>query len=247
MKSEAAIILCLLAALLEAQAPRKAEASIQMLSSSGYIADCGYLDASGKVKPMDISPDLLTQRFNYSGPARFEIRPVSGPGSKRDASAPLAWFDLPEGPGPHRLILVVNPRPGSNGISAINDEPGVLPFGAIRFLNLCSHPVELSGGRLRMTIKARSSAVLRPNVKDGEYLDLDVVGGEGESRHAFHLRHFHMVDARTLCFIEPEGDNGEFRLKSVEERASRSPNLRLDPSREDPSRPSKEKEPASSR
>jgi hypothetical protein len=206
-------------------------ASLQLLSGGDYIADHGYLDASGKLKAVDISPDLLSPRFQYSGPTRFEIRPLSGPGSKRDDGPPLAWYDLPSGPGPHRLILLVNPRPGSNGISAVNDEPGALPFGSIRFLNLCPHPVELQGERLRVTVKARGSAVIRPDVKDGQYFDLDVVGGTAEDRRTAHLRHFHMVDARNLIFIEPEGENGEIRLKGVEERATKAeaPNVATPP------------------
>lgn len=222
MRSDLLALALALAAACHGQALRKAEASLQLLSGGDYIADHGYLDASGKVKAVDISPDLLSERIAYSGPARFEIRPVEGPGSKRGDGPPLAWYDLPTGSGPHRLILLVNPRPGSSGISAVNDEPGALPFGSIRFLNLCPYPVELAGERRRFTVKAQGSTVVRPDVKDGQYFDLDVITQDGEPRTVFHLRHFHMVDARTLCFIEPDGPEGQARLKSIEERATRA-------------------------
>lgn len=223
MRSELLTLALVLAAACPGQTPRKAEASLLLLSGAGYIADHGYLDAGGKVRPIDISPDLLSERIQYSGPARFEIRPAEGPGSKRDDGPPVAWFDLPAGPGPHRLILLVNPRPGSPGISAVNDEPGALPFGSIRFLNLCPWHVELAGERKRFSVKARSSTVVRPDVKDGDYFDLDIITHDGEPRTVFHLRHFHMVDARTLCFIEPDGPEGQARIKSVEERATKAP------------------------
>lgn len=221
MRSELIMTWLALAAACQAQTPRKAEASLLLLAGGEYIADHGFVEASGKVRPLDISPDFLSERIAYSGPARFEIRPVTGAGSKRDDGPPLAWFDLPTGPGPHRLILLVSPRAGASGISAVNDEPGALPFGSIRFLNLCPYPVELAGENRRHSLKARGSTVIRPDVKDGEYFDLDVITQDGEPRTVFHLRHFHMVDARTLCFIEPDGPEGQARVKSVEERAIR--------------------------
>jgi hypothetical protein len=219
MKSK---LLCLLTLVLSvsvhAQAPRKAEASLQLLSGGEYIADYGYLQSNGQVRPIDISPDFLSARISYAGPARFEIRPISGAGSKKDDGPPLAWFDLPEGQGPHRLILIVTPRPGSNGISAINDSPGSTPFGSMRFFNACPYPVELLGERIRMRLGARSSALVKPDVKDGHYFDLDIVTHDGEPRNVFHLHQFHMIDARTLLFIEPDGPPGQARIKSVEER-----------------------------
>ena len=115
------LVALLLSALACAQAPRKAEASLQLLSGGEYLADHGFLQSDGQVRPIDISPDFLSERISYSGPARFEIRPARGKGSKKDESPPLAWFDLPKGGGPHRLILIVSPRPGSNGITAVND------------------------------------------------------------------------------------------------------------------------------
>lgn len=223
MKSK---LFCLLTLLLtvaaHAQAPRKVEASLQLLSGGEYIADHGYLQADGQIKSVDISPDFLSQRISYTGAARFEIRPISGAGSKKDDGPPLAWFDFPEGEGPFRLILIVNPRPGSNGISAINDSPGSTPFGAMRFFNACPYPVELLGERIRLRLAPRSSALVKPDVKDGHYFDLDVVTHDGEPRNVFHLHQFHMVDARSLLFIEPEGPQGQARIKSVEERDIRA-------------------------
>lgn len=216
-----------------AQAPRKAVASLQLLSGGDYIADHGFVQNDGKVRPLDISPDFLSERFAYSGPARFEIRPVEGPGSKRDDGPPLAWFDLPEGPGPHRLILIVTPRPGSNGISAVNDAAGTLPFGSMRFFNACPYPVELAGEKVRLSLRARSSALLKPEVKDGHYFDLDLLTLDGEPRNVFHLRQFYMTDARTLVFIEPDGPEGQARVKSVEERNVKAPPLKLTPAPED--------------
>ena len=215
-------LLCLVTLVLSvevhAQTPRKAEASLQLLSGGEYIADHGYLQSNGEVRPIDVSPDFLSARISYAGPARFEIRPISGAGSKKEEGPPLAWFDLPEGAGPHRLILIVNPRPGSNGISAVNDSQGSTPFGAMRFFNACPYPVELLGERIKMRLAPRSSALVKPDVKDGQYFDLDIVTHDGEPRNVFHLHQFHMIDARSLLFIEPEGPQGQARIKSVEER-----------------------------
>jgi hypothetical protein len=230
MKSESfRLIALVLSGLAFAQAPRKAEASLQLLSGGEYITDHGYLQSNGQVRPIDISPDLLSERISYAGPARFEIRPISGKGSKKDGDAPLAWIDLPEG-GPHRLILIINPRPGTNGISAINDSPGALPFGSMRFFNACDYPVELAGGSFKLSVRPHSSALLKPDVKDGHYLDLDVFTLDGEPRNVFHLRQFYMIDARTLVFIEPDGPEGQARVKSFEERDVQPPALKPDSS-----------------
>ncbi len=226
MKSESFRLLALvLSGLTFAQAPGKTEASLQLLSGGEYITDHGYLQSNGQVRPIDLSPDFLSERISYAGPARFEIRPISGKGSKKDREAPLAWIDLPEG-GPHRLILIINPRPGTNGISVINDSPGALPFGCMRFFNACNYPVELVGGSFKLSVRPHSSALLKPDVKDGDYLDLDVVTLDGEPRNVFHLRQFYMIDARTLVFIEPDGPEGQARVKSFEERDVQAPALK---------------------
>lgn len=206
-----------------AQEPRKVEASLQFLSGSEYIADHGYLQADGQVRALDISPDFLSERLSYAGPARLEIRPVRGTGAKKGEGPPLAWFDFPAGEGPFRLILIVSPRPGSNGISAVDDSAGSTPFGSMRFFNACPYPVELIGERVRMRLAPRSSSLIKPEVSDGQYFDLDIVTHDGEPRNVFHLHQFHMIDARTLLFIEPDGAQGQARVKSVEERAARSP------------------------
>lgn len=242
MKSESfRLIALVLSGLAFAQTPRKTEASLQLLSGGEYITAHGYLQSNGQVRPIDISPDLLSERISYAGPARFEIRPISGKGSKKDGEAPLAWIDLPEG-GPHRLILIINPRPGTNGISAINDSPGALPFGSMRFFNACNYPVELVGGSFKLSVRPRSSALLKPDVKDGHYLDIDVFTLDGEPRNVFHLRQFYMIDARTLVFIEPDGPEGQARVKSFEERDVQAPAQKSDSS---PPRQQPEKKPDS--
>ena len=219
MRSEIFRLLPLLLSTLAcAQAPRKAEASLQLLAGGEYLADHGFLQSNGQVRPIDISPDFLSERISYAGPARLEIRPVRGKGSKKDETPPLAWIDRPESAGPHRLILIVSPRPGSNGISVINDSPGSLPFGSLRFFNACAYSVELTGEGFRIRIRPGSSELFKPQVRDGHYLDLDVVTLDGEPRNVFHLRHFHMIDARSLFFIEPDGPQGQARVKSVQER-----------------------------
>jgi hypothetical protein len=233
------LVALLLSALACAQAPRKAEASLQLLSGGEYLADHGFLQSDGQVRPIDISPDFLSERISYSGPARFEIRPARGKGSKKDESPPLAWFDLPKGGGPHRLILIVSPRPGSNGITAVNDSPGTLPFGSMRFFNACPYPVDLIGEGIRTRIRAGSSELVKPQVKDGHYLDLDIVTHDGEPRNVFHLRHFHMIDARSLFFIEPDDTPGQARVKSVQERDLPPPALPIAPKTKEPTPPRK--------
>ena len=88
----------------------------------------------------------------------------------------------------------------------------------MRFFNACPYPVELLGERIKMRLAPRSSALVKPDVKDGQYFDLDIVTHDGEPRNVFHLHQFHMIDARSLLFIEPEGPQGQARIKSVEER-----------------------------
>jgi hypothetical protein len=80
---------------------------------------------------------------------------------------------------------------------------------------------------------------VKPQVKDGHYLDLDIVTQDGEPRNVFHLRHFHMIDARSLFFIEPDGPQGQARVKSVQERELPPPVLRIAPKTTEPPPPRK--------
>ena len=134
----------------------------------------------------------------------------------------LAWIDLPTNPGPHHLILLINPGDPKGGIMAINDAPGAFQYGTIRFYNLCPHPVEIRVPGSQTKIPSRGSVVVRPTAADATYFEgsiHSIITGEERETLSYSFRYFQQNDIRTLYFIipSPEGD-GQVQIKGVEDR-----------------------------
>lgn len=152
--------------------------------------------------------------------------PVSvEPPKKPDKDAenkPIAWIDLPTTPGPHHLILLVNPGDPKGGILAIDDAPGIFQYGTIRFYNLCPHPVEIQvpGGRTK--VGPKGSTVVRPQAPDGTYFEgtiHSVSAADDKESLSYSFRYFQQNDLRTLYFIMPSQESeGQVLIKGVEDR-----------------------------
>ncbi|MEY4799270.1 MAG: hypothetical protein RI978_1571 [Verrucomicrobiota bacterium] len=149
------------------------------------------------------------------------VEPPKKPDKDKE-NKPIAWIDLPTTPGPHHLILLVNPGDPKGGILAIDDAPGAFQYGTIRFYNLCPHPVEIQIPGSRTKIGSKGSTVVRPNAPDGTYFE-----GAIQSRSAiddqeslsYSFRYFQQNDLRTLYFIMPSAESeGQVIIKGVEDR-----------------------------
>jgi hypothetical protein len=223
-----------------AEPPRpQAEASVQLISLAGDRADLALWDGI-RATPLRLSADFFGPRLRYAGDTRLRLIQLPTDGARPDSAAPtapgapaanaapvapgpvIAWLDLPPpetNGGPLRLILLVQPEPGRNGIFAMRDSDRDFPAGSLRFLNLCDFAVSLESGGSATAVAAKGTVVVRPKVAPGGYFDADIYSSEDQVRRlACHLHFFHAEDRRTLLFILPvEKGTGLVRLQPVEE------------------------------
>jgi hypothetical protein len=141
---------------------------------------------------------------------------------KDKENKPIAWIDLPTTPGPHHLILLVNPGDPKGGILAIDDAPGTFQYGTIRFYNLCPHPVEIQVPGSRTKIGSKGSTVVRPIAPDGTYFEGTIHSHspiDDKDSLSYSFRYFQQNDLRTLYFIIPSPESeGQVLIKGVEDR-----------------------------
>jgi hypothetical protein len=149
------------------------------------------------------------------------VEPPKKP-DKQAENKPIAWIDLPTTPGPHHLILLVNPGDPKGGILAIDDAPGLFQYGTIRFYNLCPHPVEIQVPGSRTKIGSKGSTVVRPLAADGTYFEgaiHSVSTADDKESLSYSFRYFQQNDLRTLYFIIPSPESeGQVLIKGVEDR-----------------------------
>ncbi len=149
------------------------------------------------------------------------VEPPKKPDKDKE-NIPIAWIDLPTTPGPHHLILLVNPGDPKGGILAIDDAPGTFQYGTIRFYNLCSHPVEIQIPGSRTKIGSKGSTVVRPNAPDGTYFEGAIHSPsaiDDQESLSYSFRYFQQNDLRTLYFILPSSESeGQVIIKGVEDR-----------------------------
>ena len=213
-----------------------AEATLQFISLAGDREDLALWDGS-KATPLRLSADFFGPSIRYAGEPRLRLirsepgasaaanataKPPVEPTAQAPATAPgptVAWLDLPPNNGPRKLILLVQPEPGQNGILAMKDTLGDFPAGSIRLLNLCDFAVTLEDGRRVTAVAAKDTAVIRPPTTAGSYYDAAVYSEEDKVRRlAHHLHFFCTRERRTLLFILPvEKGTGLVRLQPVEE------------------------------
>ncbi len=232
MRPELALLLFAPIVARAAEEPKPAaEATVQFVSLAGDRDDLALWDGR-KATPIRLSADFFGPKLRYAGQARLELiqkqpgtasaplaQEAQAQGPAKAPGPTIAWLDLPPADGPRKLILLVQPEAGRNGILAIKDETMDFPTGTLRLLNLCDFPVTLEDGRRVTPIGAKGSAVVRPDVADGAYFDAEVFSEEDRMRRlAFHLHFYHSRERRTLLFVLPvEKGTGLVRLQPVED------------------------------
>lgn len=198
--------------------------SANPVRSTDPIRSGDSLKSNTPEKTTDVQKTLTPEEKRRKRMSVFvpvSVEPPKKPDKDKE-NIPIAWIDLPTTPGPHHLILLVNPGDPKGGIRAIDDAPGTFQYGTIRFYNLCSHPVEIQIPGSRTKIGSKGSTVLRPNAPDGTYFE-----GAIHSRSAiddqeslsYSFRYFQQNDLRTLYFIIPSPESeGQVIIKGVEDR-----------------------------
>ena len=198
--------------------------SADPVKSADPIRSGDSLKASTPEKTTGAQKTLSPEEKRAKRMAAFvpvSVEPPKKPDKDKE-NKPIAWIDLPTTPGPHHLILLVNPGDPKGGILAIDDAPGTFQYGTIRFYNLCPHPVEIQIPGSRTKIGSKGSTVVRPNAPDGTYFE-----GAIQSRSAiddqeslsYSFRYFQQNDLRTLYFIMPSAESeGQVIIKGVEDR-----------------------------
>lgn len=201
--------------------PTKSAVSVK---SADPIRSGDSLKSNTPEKTTDVQKTLSPDEKRKKRQAVFvpvSVEPPKKPDKDKE-NKPIAWIDLPTTPGPHHLILLVNPGDPKGGILAIDDAPGTFQYGTIRFYNLCPHPVEIQVPGSRTKIGSKGSTVVRPNAPDGTYFE-----GAIHSRSAiddqeslsYSFRYFQQNDLRTLYFIIPSSESeGQVIIKGVEDR-----------------------------
>ena len=198
--------------------------SADPVKSTDPIRSGDSLKSNTPEKTTDVQKTLSPDEKRKKRQAVFvpvSVEPPKKPDKDKE-NKPIAWIDLPTTPGPHHLILLVNPGDPRGGILAIDDAPGTFQYGTIRFYNLCPHPVEIQVPGSRTKIGSKGSTVVRPNAPDGTYFE-----GAIHSRSAiddqeslsYSFRYFQQNDLRTLYFIIPSSESeGQVIIKGVEDR-----------------------------
>ncbi len=242
MKSKWLLLLVLWSAGLSAADPAKDHiaARIKFMAWDDALLGCGVRMA-GKVVPVSILLDQLSDEIAYEGPARLEIVRISGnepveeptatkgklkgpkqsakPAQSSQASSEpaLAWFLLPASANNQHLIMAVAPGRWEGGIMALPDSPGSFPPGSIRFFNLCPYSLEVRIGQNAVKIPQKEARSIRGGAKDHDYFDGTIMTYEGgEEKVGFSLHMFQDNAQRGMFFVSagPEG-SGTVVLKGV--------------------------------
>ena len=198
--------------------------SADPVRSTDPIRSGDSLKSNTPEKTTDVQKTLSPDEKRKKRQAVFvpvSVEPPKKPDKDKE-NIPIAWIDLPTTPGPHHLILLVNPGDPKGGILAIDDAPGTFQYGTIRFYNLCPHPVEIQIPGSRTKIGSKGSTVVRPNAPDGTYFEGAIHSRSAIDDHeslSYSVRYFQQNDLRTLYFIIPSPESeGQVIIKGVEDR-----------------------------
>ena len=238
MKSKLLLTLAFWSAILTAADPATQRVSVRLkfVAWDDGLLGCG-VRTSGKVVPVGILLDFLSDEIVYEGPARLEIvritanePPQVAPADKVKAKAakpaakpapanepPVAWVNLPASANGQRLILAVAPGKWEGGIMAIPDSPGSFPPGSLRFFNLCPYPLEVRIGQNSVKIPQKEARSIRGGAKNLDYFDGTIMTYEnGEEKVGYSLHMFQDNSQRSMFFVAagPEG-LGTVVLKGV--------------------------------
>jgi hypothetical protein len=242
MKSKLLLLLVLLSTGASAADPATARIStrLKFMAWDDALLGCG-VRMEGKVIPVAILADQLSDEVAYEGPARLEIvrivadqpaEPTPTPKGKAkparqstkaaasnqpNAEPPVAWIVLPASANNQHLILAVAPGRWEGGIMAMQDSPGGFPPGSLRFFNLCPYPLEVRIGPNAVKIPQKEARSIRGGPKDHDYFDGTIMTYEGgEEKVGYSLHMFQDNTQRALFFVSagPDG-SGTVVLKGV--------------------------------
>lgn len=238
MKSRFLFTIALWSAILTAADPaaERISARIKFMAWDDALLGCG-VRMSGKVVPVVILVDFLSEEIAYEGPARLEIvrivanePPQVSPTGKAKAKPakqaakpapanepPLAWINLPVSSNGQRLIMAVAPGKWEGGIMSVPDSPGSFPPGSLRFFNLCPYPLEVRIAQNSVKIPQKEARSIRGGAKNLDYFDGTIMTYEnGEEKVGYSLHMFQDNTQRSLFFVAagPEG-SGTVVLKGV--------------------------------
>ena len=198
--------------------------SADPVRSTDPIRSGDSLKSNTPEKTTDVQKTLSPDEKRKKRQAVFvpvSVEPPKKPDKDKE-NKPIAWIDLPTTPGPHHLILLVNPGDPKGGLLAIDDAPGTFQYGTIRFYNLCPHPVEIQIPGSRTKIGSKGSTVVRPNAPDGTYFEGTIHSRsaiDDQETLSYSFRYFQQNDLRTLYFILPSSESeGQVIIKGVEDR-----------------------------
>ena len=198
--------------------------SANPVKSADPIRSGDSLQANNPEKTAGLQKTLSPEEKREKRQAVFlpvSVEPPKKPDKDKE-NIPIAWIDLPTTPGPHHLILLVNPGDPKGGILAIDDAPGTFQYGTIRFYNLCPYPVEIQIPGSRTKIGSKGSTVVRPNAADGTYFEGTIHSRsaiDDQESLSYSFRYFQQNDLRTLYFIIPSTESeGQVIIKGVEDR-----------------------------
>ena len=237
------MLLTLLAAAVPAAdpAPKRISVRLKFMAWEDGLLGCG-VRIEGKVVPVAILADHLSEEIAYEGPARLEIvrlaadepaveatapqgkagkpakpSPKPAPATSAKAAPPLAWIDFPPSAQNQHQILAVAPGKWEGGIMAIADSPDSFPPGSLRFFNLCPYRLEVRIGQNKVQIPPKEARSIRGGAKDHDYFDGSVMTYEAnEERLGYSLHMFQDNTTRSLFFVGPgpEG-SGTVTLRGV--------------------------------
>jgi hypothetical protein len=242
MKSKLLLLLSFWAAGMSAADPAatRVSARLKFMGWDDALLGCG-VRMEGKVIPVSILTDQLSDEIAYEGPAKLEIvriaanepapetpaptgktrpskqSPKPAPTNQPNNEPPLAWITLPASAGSQHLILAVSPGKWDGGIMALPDSPGSFPPGSIRFFNLCPYPLEVRIGQNAVKVPQKEARSIRGGAQDHAYFDGSIMTYEdGEEKLGYSLHMFQDNTQRSLFFVSagPEG-SGTVVLKGV--------------------------------
>ena len=147
-----------------------------------------------------------------------------------DAPAPKTG-EVARPPGPTRFtprgsvrlrdggayLLLVAEAPAGWRVTALDDTPGLHPFGTLRFINLTGRPLLLRQGGRDVALPDRRPVIHRPSVDEHGYAGLELRATDADSRPLRTMRVYPEKDARSTYLLVAEPAGG-LTVKAAHER-----------------------------
>lgn len=147
-----------------------------------------------------------------------------------DAPAPKTG-EVARPPGPTRFtprgsvrlrdggayLLLVAEAPAGWRVTALDDTPGLHPFGTLRFINLTGRPLLLRQGGRDVALPDRRPVIHRPSVDEHGYAGLELRATDADRRPLRTMRVYPEKDARSTYLLVAEPAGG-LTIKAAHER-----------------------------